>query len=433
MIRDVAELLQALIDKEKELLDRFKIEHGPMIGDMYEGLTRDIISKVLPRELDLRVVEGKIRNKAGDLSRQIDCMVVHGEGSSVPHTTHFIYDSQQVIVVIEVKKTLYGSELEDASSLLAGLWSVFDPKEVPTSPVHGAWRLITRSHPPTAEQLAQFPLDMEMLYRTLVTESVLPVRIALGYAGYKSERSLRRGFIDYLQKHVYDGKGQPKRGFGPNSLPNLVVCGDSTLVKTNGFPYVGPINDDGFWLCMASRGERPIRLFLEVIWSRLNLFHNVSPRIFGDDLELEGINPLLRARAGKFGDLVGWNYTFDPLSDANFLAGNSSKDWEPEELSLPEFTIVNMLCDGEVVSTRDPEMLRFLERNSTSMDAIVDSLKKRALASIKDGNLELTTKFCRCLITPDGRFLAADDDSGRFSRWVERCQRACEPETWVTV
>jgi hypothetical protein len=48
------------------------------------------------------------------LSRQIDVMVVHGDGERIPHTDHWIYPVNKVIAVIEVKKSPYKKDLADA-------------------------------------------------------------------------------------------------------------------------------------------------------------------------------------------------------------------------------------------------------------------------------------------------------------------------------
>lgn len=82
-----------------------------MIGDMYEGLTRDLLSRSLFADLDLRVVTGKVRIDANTYSSQIDAMVVIGDGEQMPFSQHYLYPPEQVVAAIEVKKTLYGLEV----------------------------------------------------------------------------------------------------------------------------------------------------------------------------------------------------------------------------------------------------------------------------------------------------------------------------------
>ncbi|WP_413227377.1 DUF6602 domain-containing protein [Bacillus altitudinis] len=63
-----------------------------------------MLEKSIFENFDLRVVSGQIINKNKDISSQIDCMIVEGEGRQIPNTNDFIYDISQVIAVIEVKK-----------------------------------------------------------------------------------------------------------------------------------------------------------------------------------------------------------------------------------------------------------------------------------------------------------------------------------------
>src|SRR4051812_32636308 len=102
MIRTIADLLETIRREETKLLDEQNIKHGPMIGDMYEGLTREILENTVFEDLDLRVTNGLISNSSGDYTNQIDCMLVQGEGKKLPYADHFIYNIEQVVAVIEV-------------------------------------------------------------------------------------------------------------------------------------------------------------------------------------------------------------------------------------------------------------------------------------------------------------------------------------------
>ena len=88
-----------------------------------------------------------------------------------------------------------------------------------------------------------------MIYHALVMECFLPARIIFGYDGFNNERSLREKFVEYIYNQISED-GYAK-GFGAVSLPNLIICGENTLVKTNGFPYVVGLNTDD-WLLYAS-------------------------------------------------------------------------------------------------------------------------------------------------------------------------------------
>src|SRR5438105_1073518 len=114
MISTLANLLQGIREAEAKKLGDIDIRHGPTIGDMYEGLTRDILDRAIPPSLDLQLVEGFVEGVNGEQSNQTDIMLVKGKGRPVPYTDSMIWDIRNVLAVIEVKKTLYGDDLADA-------------------------------------------------------------------------------------------------------------------------------------------------------------------------------------------------------------------------------------------------------------------------------------------------------------------------------
>ena len=113
MIETIAQLLKAFSDHERAQLDAQRIEHGPTIGAMYEGLTRDILDRAIPPQLDLRVISGFAYFK-DQLSGELDCMLVRGEGEQIPYTDKYRWHISNVIAVLEVKKTLTADDLADS-------------------------------------------------------------------------------------------------------------------------------------------------------------------------------------------------------------------------------------------------------------------------------------------------------------------------------
>jgi len=53
-------------------------------------LARDILDRVIPAAIDVRVVDGFVEGVEGTLSPQIDAMVVTGEGRQIPYTNNFV-------------------------------------------------------------------------------------------------------------------------------------------------------------------------------------------------------------------------------------------------------------------------------------------------------------------------------------------------------
>jgi len=99
MIRSLADLLSALVSKGRDELDEYssQLTHSGLIGDMYEGLTKEIFNRSIFEGLDLRVVDGQIRGAPGQLSKQIDCMIVHGDADQIPYTTSYVYPIERVL------------------------------------------------------------------------------------------------------------------------------------------------------------------------------------------------------------------------------------------------------------------------------------------------------------------------------------------------
>ena len=56
MINTISDLLEAFLEKENDLLKKYDIvKHPGIIGDMYEGLTKEILNKSIFKNLDLHV------------------------------------------------------------------------------------------------------------------------------------------------------------------------------------------------------------------------------------------------------------------------------------------------------------------------------------------------------------------------------------------
>jgi hypothetical protein len=418
MITTVADLLEALVEREKNLLAKQpKLNHAPMLGDMYEGLTRSFVEKALFKGLNLRVVEGKIEDSKGKLSDQIDCMIVEGDGHQLPHTDHYIYPYDRVIAVMEIKKSFRGTELSDSFFHLRG---VKDENAQSQKHVYrllrDAWRSLVGRDLPEREEVKTLPEADQALYCILVSEVYRPLRVVLGYFGYKSEFQLRRGMMRFLAEQLAPVEA-PKEtvGFGINSFPNQIICGNSSLIKLDGMPFSSRLLTDGSWPFLASRGEQPLHVFLELLWTRLAYRYCLdSTIIFGDDLECEGVHVLLEAKwYGK-----GWAYRSLEAPEKELSQPLNSIKWEPAILTLAEFVLLNELCGGQQVRLDNAETLAYLNEQGTTKEAICQSLAEKRLAYEKSGQLHLLTDQCQCAILPDGRYVAGENKSGRLMRWV---------------
>lgn len=414
MISTIYELLSSLKDKGiAEIEPYLNIQHNPTIGDMYEGLTKEIVDKAIFKGLDLRVSSGKIKNIYGVLSRQVDCMIVIGEGDKIPFTNDYIYDVNMVVAVIEVKKNLFTSDLDSAYNNLRSISDIAEPnRSMDITLLRNAFKLITKTELPEPDEVEKLSFEKQMIYHSLAMECFLPARIIFGYDGFKSEYSLRENFIKYIYEQQKE-KGYV-RGFGAVTLPNLIICGENTLVKTNGFPYVVGLNTDD-WLLYASYNQKPLLLFLEIIWTKLSSIYPISSEIFGDDIVFEVPKPLLIAIPHENGwEYLNFNFTEDELNGLPELV-----EWEPVHLSNIEFCLMNKLCNGSKVYINDVEFLEFLSSNDVSIDSIVQHLNSERLIYVDGIEIKLLTEQCACMITSDG-FFAGENKDGRMNEWSNR-------------
>jgi hypothetical protein len=241
LITTLAKLLQELKAKEAAKLAVENITHPPTIGAMYEGLTRDILDRVIPSSLDLRIVDGFLEDDEGNLSPQIDLMLVSGSGREIPHTTGFVWPVQNVLAVLEVKKNLYGADLKDAFHKLRAVNDMYGAytcrapnkdQKFNITPAYNAFARLTGHYPRDRKGVKALPESLSMLFHSLVAEQLSPVRIVFGYEGYVDEMGLRKGFSDFISESL-----STPRGFGVGSFPNLIVCRNNSLLKMNGQPY----------------------------------------------------------------------------------------------------------------------------------------------------------------------------------------------------
>jgi hypothetical protein len=422
VIRSLADLIDQLRAREERVLPGFGfVEHGPMIGDMYEGLTRSILERSLFEGLDLRVVTGKLRWDEGRLSDQLDAMVVVGEGERLPYTEHYVYPLRQVLAVVEVKKTLYGAQLADAYANMQSVSGNVLSEPIPIQRLSRAYRAVAHRELPPDHDLTTLPYNLQMMVHALIRESVLPVRIVLGYSGYKTEYTLRQGFVEHLESAIANG---PAAGYGPSSFPSLIACGGAALVKMNGMPYTA--NHDGpqkEWLLYTSVSGRSSLLMLELLWTRIASQFRLSAEIFGEDLEVEHLNPLLLATPMRVRDAGGWQYREYHMASGQ-LASGGQIDWQPTVLKDHEAVLLVILCERQVIETaNDPDFRRFLEEAEDLASPFLRRIELEGIAAVDEsGILRLLTQQCAVAVLPDGSWVAAENSTGRLTRWAARKQ-----------
>lgn len=415
MIRDVAELLHHFVEEERIKLNKYKLAHGPTIGAMYEGLTKDLLKKAIPVDLGLSVVSGFVCN-GEDLSGQIDCMLVSGSGELIPFTTDYKWPVDRVIAVFEVKKSLSTAELEDSYNHLrnvSGMYGKFieNAEAFPWVRMDWIFRVfsqITGLRVESYAEVSDLPFDKELLFHTLVNEYMEPARVVFALNGWKREVTLRENIYKLLERR----RANPK-GMGAGSFPHLVISGGNSLIKANGLPYASALAN-GMWPFLLSSNHNPIRILLEVILTKIDI--KLDSNLAEDNsLERESMSACLSAKAVRRGARMGWDYKFHGLSEKQLKERGSSHEWAPFEITDAQHVAFMMLCrDG---SLRIDDRLRAFAEKEGGVDSFVKSLVATQLVALRGKELVLISKACKCVVTPRGVYVA-DDHDGQLTNWI---------------
>lgn len=421
MISSLSDLLQRIQNEESKILGEIDIKHGPTIGDMYEGLSQSLLSKAIPPGLDLRVVSGFVEGQTSDYSNQADILLVQGESRKLPYTHKYIYPIEKVLAVFEIKKTLYGEQLADSMQKMKRIAQInrdFDKEEGYSkknisyslhsfAKAYGYFLKIseTRKLPPPLPNILQI----------FITEQLTPVRIVWGYEGYVDEQGLRSGLADYLAK---------TEGTRFTDWPSLIVCRNNSILKINGMPYCDVIQkqDDKINI-LASNAENPLRIMLELIWTKICVELEVGLPM-DDTLNMETLSPLAQyeylynyQESNKNGFGIEITESLPPHK-------NNAKiyQWEPYESSIEETVFLTIAFTEGLVKCTDENLKSCAIRNGKTAFSIIESLVSKRILAWAD--TEKTTarpveESAITTMTPDGRILVSDQ-AKLMSLWSQR-------------
>lgn len=427
MINTIADLLLKLKDAEKKKIDELGITHPTTIGNMYEGLTEELLGRAVFKDLGLSIVTNSfIIDNNGIRSDEMDIVLFQGEASKILYTDQYDVHYAQVIAVIQVKKRLNKAHLQSAYNNLRNVYEIHEIDKV--EPYHN--RMFRNAYVSICNEdvIENKKLrtnfrsgTREQMFHILKVEAYTPIRIVFGYEGYSSEYGLRKGFLKMLSENK-STKEDMKHGFGPIQFPNLVVNGKYSLIKNNGMPYIAPMVDEQ-WLFYASSSKNPIYHLLELVWTRLSYMFEISSDIFGEDLELEGMNLFLSGNTVFVDGMLGWNYMYtnlskDKLEEIEQL--DEIQDWEPLKISEEIHYIIAYLAKNEKLLVTKVNTVLSIIGKQVDMDSFIDQLIETRLVGINGRKfLVLLTDECKCMVAPDG-YYAAEDKSGRFTRWAKK-------------
>ena len=269
---------------------------------------------------------------------------------------------------------------------------------------------------PAGKQFNELPFDKKALYEMLRNDHIAPVRIILGYGGFKTEHSLRQGFLNFLAQNPN------KPGFGGSALPSLIVCGENSIVKTNGQPfYFQPWQ--GRYLLYASSSHSPILWILNLILTRISHLH-AAPRWYGRDLSIDKFTPLLWGKAADNGDVQGWKYWEHPVTakDLKELPTQTREEWQPIQISTEQWILLELIGDDGIIKSDVLAEMSGVQITEERTLALIDDLIAKRLIGWDGNILVFLTRRCATIITKDG-FLVHDMVDERLAEWMARQDR----------
>lgn len=423
MITTIADLLNEFVLAETEILNKQDIKHPTTIGTMFEGLTETVLKKSIFDRLGLKVIKNSF---ILGCDTEFDVLLVEGEGEQIPYTDRYKYKPEQVIAVIQVKKNLYSKDIEAGFNNLQFLIDYFEPKQ-PEKFVgqlfRDGFRAICKKDV-TAKRARELSANEELIFHTLRVEAFLPVRIIWGYNGFASEFNFRQSFIEYLSKNLTTDMNNKIGGFGPHNFPNLIICGQYSMIKQNGMPFGCPMQEENWWPFYTSSSYNPTNFFLEAIWTRLSYkFEQLPNDIFGEDLNMEPANRFLDCRLKEYNGNQGWEYNYFNISDKSLKEHTETAEWKPVEVDKKQHVVINEVGQkGEIDLSADLELEKFVVEDSdyNSLTDFLEKLKLTGLVFIENNKLKLLTDECECVFLPNGKVVAGENKSGRLTNWVMR-------------
>lgn len=421
-IDTLSDLLDAFVDSQNKVLDAQNIKHPTTIGTMYEGLSKDVLQSVLFKGIDLRVITNSFIKGC---DTEFDVMIVEGEGEQIPHTDRFWYPANQVLVVVQVKKTLYGKDLKDSFANLQFIVDQYNdvkPEPWMNKMFVDSLRCVCGK---TLDAYMKNDLNLyeDTVSQSLRRESYLPLRIVWGYNGFSSEHSLRESFIQFLRENL-STEDKKIKGFGPNNFPNLIICDDYTILKMDGMPFIAPLDNKGWWTFLATSHFNKMRFLLESLWTRLSYKYSLPQDIFGEDLQKEPATVFLRIRYKRNESTEGWEYDYWPASEKQLNDNYEVEEWKPVEIDQVQFSVLQVMRrKGQVNWAEDKELHEYVIKEGYS--SIEDFLAKFCATRLVccEGNyIKYLTDECVCVCCGD-KWYAADNKDNRLMNWVMK-QRA---------
>ena len=426
MIRTVADFLEKLKSVGLEQINEkaSNIVHRPTIGNIYEGLSKELLEKAIFQELDISIVKNCfIQSASRGMSHEMDVMIVTGEGQNIPYTDQYVYAPEQIIAVVQVKKKLFRDDIQSSFKNLKNACAVNEPRETDNYVVdllRDSYKSILGRDLPDSNKLDKYSEQEQLFYHGLLMESFHPLRIVLGYFGYKDEYGLREGFVKMLESQTSSTE-EPLPGFGAFSFPNLIICGNSSIIKNVGMPGAIPLNNTKYyWPVLQSSPHNAMYQLVELIWTRLAYKYQISADIFGDDHDLQVVHPFMDCYAQKINsEQHGWAYRYRALSADQLNVPLKNIPYSPTDLNDVQCSVMRLLMNkGQIDFVNDREFRTYLSKNDYSTDQLITELKQLRMIYLEANIIKPLPDQFAFVFTPDGRILAGENRSGELDHWM---------------
>ena len=166
------------------------------------------------------------------------------------------------------------------------------------------------------------------------------------------------------------------------------------------------------------------QLLLELIWTKISLDHDVA-ELFGEDLDVEVMPVLVRGQVIKDpegSDQWGWAFLATDPGKPALDKLPLSEGWVPAEADAFAFDLL-IKCSLTGLDFDDPETQAEIASAGLTEEAVVAALVETRLVAMNGRRLEIIAKAL-VLHAHGDRYFAAENNTGRFDRWLEKLAQA---------
>ena len=171
---------------------------------------------------------------------------------------------------------------------------------------------------------------------------------------------------------------------------------------------------------MASSRMNAQRLILELVWTKLSLSLNVA-ELFGEDLDVEVMPLLIRGHVLKDSESpksLGWAFATTEPGKPALDKLPLTEGWAPAEVDAFIFDLL-IDCATSGLDLDNPETQAEIASAGLVEEAVVAALVETRLVAMNGRRLEVIAEVLALRIH-GGRYFAAENNTGRFDRWLRK-------------